>query len=141
MRSVLSITVAAIIILHSVLGCCWHHAHESKACSAVESKVDVAAGACGCRHHGHTAPRPASAPDKGESEHPDHRPCDEKCDFVGTGRFEQADSTGVRLVESLTTIDEPVIVPATLGMQVERIADPVSPPPVRRHLLLRLLLI
>lgn len=140
MRAVPSITVAVIIALHSVLGCCWHHAHDSKFDAAAEITTTAVPKHVGCRHHKHEASPSACTPEQDESEHPDHQPCDEKCDLVGKGRIEQDETTREVFLDS-TAIAEPVLIPATLRLPVGRIACTVTPPHVRRHLLLRLLLI
>jgi hypothetical protein len=65
MRSLLSNLTAALLAMHTVFGCCWHHAHAStplcKSLPSVESSESHGAAhadeACerpagGCEHHG-----------------------------------------------------------------------------------------
>lgn len=84
------------MLLHSILGCCWHHAHECR-CEVEGSRIVCPAGAdfCGQTHQMHDSyPSLRPSADRegsvcGTDEHPEnpcHRvPCDEEhCPFVDT---------------------------------------------------------
>src|SRR5262245_26482536 len=49
MHSILSSLTAAALFIHTVFGCCWHHAH---AAVQVEVPAAVVKHAC-CKHHQH----------------------------------------------------------------------------------------
>lgn len=80
------------MLLHSILGCCWHHAHECvcispsarAACVAgIESVAEEEAGhtATRCHHHEHGAGVAGDQP----AEPCPHSPCDEeRCLFAST---------------------------------------------------------
>jgi hypothetical protein len=45
MHAAISSLISAILLLHAVLGCCWHHVHDCAGKS-------VAVEGCRCGHHG-----------------------------------------------------------------------------------------
>jgi len=93
--------MVVIMLLHGILGCCWHHGHGS-ACAAECSPVahrhsertsgKRASGehrhVCG-HHHGHgadesTADEPSGAPKPGPAPHDDGQCHDQVCVYVGS---------------------------------------------------------
>ena len=79
-----SAATAIAMLAHSLLGCCWHHAHAGCA------DHDLAWLQMGAHHEHHHADHPDSmaAEPQGDDEDSDHRhraPCVEpNCSFVGT---------------------------------------------------------
>ena len=80
------------MLLHSVLGCCWHHAHQHGGCEAggVRISCQEAVDASGHSHDGHSAcpSHRLSAGQASSGEQPGepcrHFPCEEgRCLFVG----------------------------------------------------------
>ncbi|HEY1068893.1 MAG TPA: hypothetical protein VGE52_22420 [Pirellulales bacterium] len=57
MAASINLTAAVMMVLHAVLGCCWHHVHASPYDHAVPSSM-VAARCCG---HAHRASHEADA--------------------------------------------------------------------------------
>jgi len=65
MQAFVSIVTAALLFIHTVVGCCWHHAHGCDRISAVA----VSQPAKCCHHHQHS----------GESNQP-QKPCKADCE-------------------------------------------------------------
>jgi hypothetical protein len=134
MRSYLSSLTAALLAMHTVFGCCWHHAHAStpqgKSLPSVESSeshgVAHADDGCerstgGCGHHGN------------------HNCHGSKCVFTSSAK------TGSPQF-SLRLSPQSVVAPASTVPNVTRVQKPAfSPdellPPLRLHLIERVLLI
>lgn len=147
MRAVISITVAVVVALHTVLGCCWHHAHEAAA-GVIEreaaSAEPVAKRSCG---HGHADEAKSVAHDSAEhdaSEHDSHgscpEPCDAKCDALALTRVQHDGVAALSVFAWVATVAQPVRSTAVLDAKAGRL-DEQAPPPIRLHLLHQLLLI
>ena len=90
LRCTLTILTLATMLVHSLFGCCWHHAHAPEAPATANVQQKSA--------HTHCHGRPGNArrdvedastiSSEGNSEFPDDhqgRPCDEEvCTFVGS---------------------------------------------------------
>ena len=134
MRSVTTNLIAAVVVLHAVLGCCMHHSHASE--SACASASSPAHAESGCRHH-HVEASASHGPDHGG------QGCchEEKCDFIRPPRDDS----------KVTTLGMwPAGTPISLGgelnlaRQVHCHADlrrPACLLPVRLHLAKMVLLI
>jgi hypothetical protein len=77
MHGVLSNLTAALLALHTVLGCCWHHAHSDDA----QTGAVIASDAC---HDGHASPSGGAADACGQGHHGSHDCHESKCSFVST---------------------------------------------------------
>lgn len=86
--NVVSLIALVPMLVHSIFGCCWHHAHSHSGhdhvVSAVvggDSSLDHAhASHSGCPFHG----TPASGGDSPAGDHPAESPCDEdRCIYSG----------------------------------------------------------
>jgi hypothetical protein len=97
---VLKVLLAASLLTHTVLGCCWHHAHGGECPDGVVA-AGVAEPHCDAEEHAHHAPHHPATADAGEGlctlgceshEHP--AACDEPdCSYVRSSplRFTFAD--------------------------------------------------
>lgn len=145
MRAVISITVAATIALHTVLGCCWHHAHAAApVATEVQTKVETPTKAtkrC-CCHGRQTRPLPA---EQGLQRHHSDKscpgPCGKKCDSAALSRTAEHDSTVHSVVVISAMPDQPLLIPAVPTLRDCSLDNLVEAPPIRRHLLHQLLLI
>lgn len=143
MRSFISATIVVAIALHTVLGCCWHHSHESA--EVVQAKTKSTDSAKTCRCHSRSKKR-SQSPERNDSQRQESKkscpiPCGEKCDTVALSRVQHDDATVVTLVSLLYTLDQSFLTPAVLTSHVEVDNGLVGIPPLRLHLLHQLLLI
>jgi len=144
MRAVISVTVAAVIALHTVLGCCWHHAHESVDV-ILQAKAKSTEPVKTCRCHGRSKQRSQNS-ERNDSQRRGSKkscptPCGEKCDTVALSRVQQDDATMLTLVNVLYTLDQPLPTLAVQTSHAEVEDGSVDLPPLRLHLLHQLLLI
>ena len=80
-RILTAVTLTAVTI-HVLLGCCWHHAHES-GLDSIESTVTPIAS---CQGHDHSS---RSEPADGHDHHSGHEPCDSAdCFFYSADDFD-----------------------------------------------------
>lgn len=145
MRAVVSITVAATIALHTVLGCCWHHAHASVLVSTeVQTKVAAPAKVtkrCCC--HSRQA-RDVPAEHDSQRQNPKKScpgPCGEKCDAAAIRRTTEHDSTVHCVVVISAMPDRPLLIPTVPTLRDSSLDTLVEAPRIRLHLLHQLLLI
>jgi hypothetical protein len=79
MRNFLSNLTAALLALHTVLGCCWHHEHRcAEACS-----LAVAAESSHCCDADHSPGDGATIGVQGHAQHGLHECLGAACNFVG----------------------------------------------------------
>lgn len=144
MRALVTHLVALAITLHTLLGCCWHHAHETVvAVAEVQAKTPTPIKRCGC--HRHQAEELAK-----EDEHHSEKqepvenrptPCGEKCQYVAAGGVKLDAPTASVSFDLLPAVDQPVLTPVLTALLFESEDASVDPPPLRLHLLHQLLLI
>lgn len=137
-----------VLLAHSLLGCCWHHAHAcADECCPTPAPT---AAACLCNEHQH----PHCQPDPEDGgQHPDHGPfphqhhdadhaCQaSRCTFLRTEvspRLVQAELASLLPLDSWRTIETPL--PPLFRLEVDEPAT-LSAPPLRAHLLFGVLLI
>ena len=145
MRAVISITVAATIALHTVLGCCWHHAHAAApVVTEVQTKVETPTKAtkrCGC-HSRQTRPLPV---EHGLQRHHSDKSCPgqcgEKCDSAAVSRTTEHESTVTCVVVISAMPDQLLLIPAVPTLRDSLFDNLIESPPIRLHLLHQLLLI
>lgn len=85
MHPILSSFVAAMLSIHALLGCCWHHAHGCIVCELVmhEAASPQVSPKASCCHHEHNA-----APHEPSHQDPTHQaPCECQIDCRGTCAF------------------------------------------------------
>lgn len=51
MHSVLTHITAGLLLVHALLGCCWHHAHGCSRCRPAAASASPACSHAGCKHH------------------------------------------------------------------------------------------
>jgi hypothetical protein len=122
MQAFLSSVTAAILFIHTVFGCCWHHAHGSTAAISEPARC--------CHHHQHS-----------NDSKPQQKPC--KCNV-------ECESACTYIVPQKVIVEAPqciafdllAVLPSLAGRQMEVAASwqgITSPsdtaPPVRTHLL------
>lgn len=143
MRALVSHIVAVAVTLHALLGCCWHHAHESVvAVAETEAKAPAPVKKCCCKHH--------HEPELAQEEHhsTDQDPvdrcpntCGDKCVYVGVNRV-QLDHALILTSFDLVTAAPQYDLATDLSIsRFESDDATVDPPPLRLHLLHQLLLI
>lgn len=143
-RTVISILVAVSVALHSVLGCCWHHAHETESATVeVARKPAETVRRCCCHRHHSEAETTAAETESQEhnSGERDSAPCGEKCQYVAAARVQLDDLNSNWLIAWLPLIDGPIVEPVHNPSRVHIDTTAADPPPVRLHLLHQLLLI
>jgi hypothetical protein len=80
MNAAFPILTTASILIHSVLGCCWHHSHR---CEVVHAEVPAADndvhGHEGCVHHQHqsTVSAESTKDEVPDGNHSGHEDCDD----------------------------------------------------------------
>jgi hypothetical protein len=139
MRAVFSSLVATALLIHAVMGCCWHHAHD--ALCSIRSSAEQALET-GCCHH-----------DQGEhgdqqQGQPSHAPCrgHSHC-CQGLCTYLPAQKTQLDTLQSHVPLDFAAIVQATCDAHVsalfhiERTHETAAGPPLRLHLYHQILLI
>ena len=149
MHAVLSILMAAALIVHAVLGCCWHHAHDCVRCDNPIAHVPGLTAktsdqvAC-CKHH-HGAGPEAS---EGQQEQPSQEPC--KCRFEcrGVCAYLPPQKTQIDSPELVVAFDYAIVAPMRAGVPIApalswELAGNLAnvEPPLRLHLLHQMLLI
>jgi hypothetical protein len=148
-RTLVSHLVAVAVTLHTLLGCCWHHAHEPVATVAQvetaqsETKAPVPVKSCRCHRHQarEFAKQEQNRPTRQEPVDRCPNTCGDKCVYVSTDRV-QLDHPLI-----LTSFDLTPAAPQSdlaMGLSISRYESDdatVDPPPLRLHLLYQLLLI
>ncbi len=137
MHGFLSNLTAALLALHTVLGCCWHHAHR---CTQTCATAGPIASSDSCQgDHAHHA---GTAPDSGGQGHHGRHDCrGSTCVFVNSSKANPH--------ELALQLDVPPAAPAPGGSPT--VCDVVGQwpyyppdallPPLRLHLVCRVLLI
>lgn len=146
MRALVSNLVALAMILHAVLGCCWHHAHETTSpvsIAEVDAQPAVTVKHCCC--HSHQVEELAQQ-DNHRSEtdapaEPCRAPCGEKCQYVVVSRVQLDSPVAWHSFDLLPSVDQPILSPGLTTLTFESGDASVDPPPLRLHLLHQLLLI
>lgn len=147
MRRVVSATVAAIVALHAVLGCCWHHAHKMTAATIqteIKASEPVKSHSCRCHSHHHdvaSSDRHDDNRQNSDDSSPTPPPCEGRCDTQAVGRVQHDDAAKLSLIVLNTTFEQPLLESAVFKPQASRADDDVRTLPVRLHLLHQLLLI
>jgi hypothetical protein len=134
MRAAFSSLVSLSLLIHAVLGCCWHHAHAGELLS---SRASVADEPSDCCHHG---AHPA--------EHPAPGPCNDSPHCEGICSYLPAPKSLIDMPQLVAPSDFAAILPAatdaTLSAMLagDRVIDLDGiKPPLRLHLLHQHLLI
>jgi hypothetical protein len=136
MHGIIRSLIAALLALHTVLGCCWHHAHRSQTSEMAEAIAS--SDGCGCDH----AHRDGPTPHSGGQPHQGRHGCQgSACVFVASSKAERQTSArpfDVSPAVSLSVADHCVCCNA--GQRPTYSPDALLPP-VRLHLVCRVLLI
>ena len=132
MRSAIAVLTAALVFIHSVFGCCWHHAHDCE--HGLASAVNPPVKCCQQHSHdsdGHQQPRPC--PRSGE--------CEGTCNFVAPQKVRLSEQVvaAYDIVATLPAVANSQTVPAA-GRELGRLLAE-SALPLRTHLLHQVLLI
>lgn len=146
MRAAVCITVAAMIALHTVLGCCWHHSHTTPSVAAgIDAKTTAPTKAikrCCCHKRLKDQARlPEQDSQRQDSKKPCPTPCSEKCDSAAVNRTTHHELTWYCDVAFSTAPDQPLLIPNVPTLRGEFLNFAVESPPLRLHLLHQLLLI
>lgn len=145
MRSVLSLTVAAVIAVHSVFGCCWHHAHVAAAdAEATEPSLETADHICRQGFHAHEIGEHDASQAESHHDDPSHHcptPCSEKCQIASTGRVQLDDSSLDTTLDVSFGLNELVPEPVVITWKFALDDVAAEPPPLSLHSLHQLLLI
>jgi hypothetical protein len=119
----LNLLLSASLLAHTVLGCCWHHAHGQKcanetAVPAAHCHADHGSDDCGADHHG--APSLSVC-----DSHEHHDSCDEPdCSYVNAGSSKPVLAQSTALAVLLT----PASISAPARHVLDRAADHCSAP-------------
>jgi hypothetical protein len=134
MRTAFSSLVSASLLIHALLGCCWHHAHAGL---LLGSGQTVAVESSGCCNHG-----PAPSEDRTPG------PCNDNSRCEGICTYLPAPKSQVGMPQFLAPSDLASILPIasdaplSTTLAVERFGDSCRfEPPLRLHLLHQHLLI
>lgn len=164
-RTLVTYLVAAALTLHMLLGCCWHHAHESASvCCTRESHNGASCDAHDeiaeleadhdhhdgdCPHDGDDLARAEDATHQ-DSDHEDghhnkpgsqHESCGEKCSFVSASRVNVELDASVVALGAFASVAEVAPANEFVVRRLEAWGASDAPPPIRLHLLHQLLLI
>jgi hypothetical protein len=127
MQAFVAILTAALLFIHTVFGCCWHHARCSTA--AVAEPVHC------CHHHQHDSP-------SGHRQ----KPCNCNVQCEGTCNYVVPQKVKVEAPQWFTT-DVLVVLPSLAGCHMDAASSwqavsslPDWVPPLRTHLLHQVLL-
>jgi len=141
-HSVISHIVVAALTLHTLLGCCWHHAHawgdEGTHEDVAHCETETPTYSCGCCHHDHddestdTAAAAHHDEDR-DAPAPCSNSCAGKCQFVATSRV-QLDNLSIAQYFSAPTSFRVVEVGGLAGNRYESRLTTVAPLPIRLHL-------
>jgi hypothetical protein len=134
MQALFSSLVAASLLIHAAIGCCWHHSHNGLC--ADDRQCQPTSDAC-AHHHGCC---------NGQHDQPTQEPCGGHqchglCNYLPIQKS-QVDDLKLQL-----PLDFAAILPATCDMQGVAVHHAVGcskaacEPPVRLHLLHQILLI
>lgn len=133
--------MAFSLLIHALLGCCCHHAHD--AAGSCEPPVALAVESGCCQHdHGDCG----NHRDKQHGQ-PSHDPCKGHSTCHGICTFLPVQKSQLSSLHLLAPIDFAAIGPAVCETQVgalnriERVHDHAAKPPLRLHLLHQILLI
>ncbi len=127
--------MAALVLSHAVLGCCWHHSHLCASCDKAIGRTEPSSDCC--RHHN-------SSSDEGERS----APC--RCYFQcpGVCVYLPTQKTGVNLAPDVNPCELLAVAAVTAQRHVdltslsERGREPaIFEPPLRLHLVHQVLLI
>lgn len=154
MHPILSSFVAAMLSIHALLGCCWHHAQGCEVCDSVKHEAvspELALLTTCCQHAAeagrHDLDRSGHDQHAGQ-EQPHRAPC--KCQIECRGTCAYLLTPRALTGDQKSTLSDCVamIVPAiTTGQSALPLSWPLgnspanSEPPVRLHLLHQILLI
>src|SRR5262245_10342958 len=132
MRAFLSISTAALLAIHTVFGCCWHHAH---ACEHDLSFTATHPAGC-CDHHSDGGNRDEQAPGQEKAD------CEGVCTYVAPQKVR---IDGPTSCVSLDAVAIPMTVQHCPPSATHASALWWSPselaPPLRKHSLHQVLLI
>ena len=136
MHAFLSNLMAAALLAHALLGCCWHHAHKCVQCDETTQSVSHSA-AC-CKHdHG---------PSQQKQQQP--TPCKCKLECAGVCTYLPTQKTQLEQPQSAALFDFAAIVPVLAGVGTpseftwQRTLDSAGADlPLRLHLMHQILLI
>jgi hypothetical protein len=141
MQFAVSQIMIVMLLIHSALGCCLHHAHVCNVnCGDASTAI---ATVCPCESHQHEEHKKQQDDASSEGEH-HHDDCDgDHCTFVRSDR--SSEECGNRLAVATflfwdASLQEGDRVCARFSQAIDRSTSD-SRPPVRSHLLLSILLI
>ena len=146
MRTLVSITVAATIALHTVLGCCWHHAHASMparvAAQAKTGEPIKPLKRCSCSRK-HKKPTQASEQQTPQQDSKDScpTPCGEKCSSLAVNRELHREAMPHFFVIWSAMPDRSLLLPLAPKVRGDLLDNIVESPPHRLYQLHQLLLI
>jgi hypothetical protein len=134
MNALFSIVTIVSVLIHGLLGCCWHHDH-----AVVRNPAGAKSHSCCKHHHHHAAPHQEQKSQHGKVPH--HKCEGETCVFA---RTEAGHSTDVLITPAVDSLSLVASAPTALAMDsrgAELFSPPLLRPPVRSHLLHQVLLI
>lgn len=139
MQAFFSPTIAAVLLIHAVFGCCWQHARQ-----AIVAEHPGSAAASACCPHGHASSHEHSVPGK---------PCDCRWECHGTCVYLAeksslelpllvADLHGIAMLPAMSQSAELILVGQLSNGWGSNGSGPLcAQPPLRLHLLNQILLI
>jgi len=129
MQALVSILTAALLFIHAIFGCCWHHTH------ACEQVATVAEATHCCHHH-----------QQHSDSSPFEKPCKCKVECEGTCTYVLTQKVKVEPPQTIT-IDLLAVLPSLADGQMEALPSwragwppPDLVRPLRTHLLHQVLL-
>jgi hypothetical protein len=134
MRTVFCSLLCASLLIHAVLGCCWHDMHDATACDG--SLSSLAADACCVQDH-----------DAATDGNGSHAPCKGHPNCHGLCHYLPVQKTNFGKCFDYVLIDFAVDAHATSGSHVSALSfapgtcEFCPPPPIRLHLFHQILLI
>jgi len=129
MQAFVASLTAAVLFIHTVFGCCWHHAHQCEHGSTVSQPAKC------CHHHQHDS----------DTKQPE-KPCQGDIECQGTCSYVVPQKVQVQAPQWIS-IDLLAVLPSLANQQIDSAAAcearlwlPVLTPRLRTHLLHQVLL-
>jgi hypothetical protein len=135
MRTVFSSVLAASLLVHAALGCCWHKSQDTCECDGTHRLLAVASE---CDHDHDAAPE--------GDRHDSHQPGKGQSHCPGTCNYLPVQKSQLGKIQILAPVDTVAVVPLTCQAQVVSYfaAEPTGgrlEPPLRLHLLHQIILV
>jgi len=139
MQAIISNLMAVMLLIHAVIGCCWHHAHDCSKCDKVVAAAEPSNCSCNCHRKAEPRAPQSPCPQNGKGT------CHSVCTYLSPQRASTEDLSAGQLGDVVVPLD--MLVGAQFrnslaSAAVDRPGNPrLAGQPVRVHLLNQVFLI